>query len=107
MIQIELNYVKNWFNNEIMKNNGGINMAILSPEAEEHLKDYVLKQREEKGIEKGIEKRIEKGIEIGEEKTMQKVIKAINMIKQGFTIEDTSKATGLTEMQINQLCIFK
>lgn len=103
MIQIELNYAKSWFDKDILENNGGDNMAILTKEAQEHIDNLLTKEEKEKYREEGKEI----GKEIGEEKTMQKVIKAINMIKQGFTIEDTSKATGLTEMQINQLCIFK
>ena len=99
MIQIELNYAKSWFDKEIMENNGGNNMAILTKEAQEHIDNLLTKEEKEKYREEGKE--------IGEEKGIEKVIKAMNMIKKGFTMEDTIKATGLTEMQINQLCIFK
>ena len=48
------------------------------------------------GIERGFGQGFEKGIEQG--------ITAVNMIKNGFSLEDASLATGLSKDQIIQLC---
>ncbi len=58
---------------------GGNGMVVLTPEAKK-LKEGLFNQ----GIEKSFI--------------------AIDMIKKGADLEEVSKATGLTKIQINQLC---
>ena len=100
MLDILLNFAHEWFEEEDFENIGGFKMGdLLTEGAQKHIEKIILKQTQEKGIEKGIN--------IGEEKGIEKVLRAMNMIKQGFTIEDTIKATGLTEIQIDQLCSSK
>ena len=104
MLDILLNFAHEWFEDEDFENIGGFKMGdLLTEGARKHIEKIILKQTEEKGIEKGIHIGEEKGIEKG----IEKVFTAINMIKQGFTIEDTIKATGLTKIQIDQLCSSK
>ncbi len=55
------------------------------------------------GIEQGIEKGIEKGIEQGIEKG--KLDMAVNMLKNGLSLQDTSRYTGLSEDVLNNLDI--
>lgn len=112
MLDIQMNFAHEWFEDEDFKNIGGLKMGdLLTEGARKHIEQIILEQTKEEGIKEGIpigeEKGMEKGIHIGEKKGMEKVFTAINMIKQGFTIEDIIKATGLTEMQINQLSIYK
>ena len=100
MLDIQMNFAHEWFEDEDFKNIGGLKMGdLLTEGARKHIEQIILEQTKEEGIKEGIP--------IGEEKGMEKVFTAINMIKQGFTIEDIIKATGLTEMQINQLSIYK
>ena len=95
-----MNFAHEWFEEEDFENIGGFKMGdLLTEGARKHIEKIILKQTEEKGIEKGLHIGEEKGIEKG----IEKVFTAINMIKQGFTIEDTIKATGLTKIQIEQL----
>ena len=60
-------------------------MVVLTPGAQ---KLY------ERLVNEGIEQGIEQGIDII----------AVNMIKEGFSLEDTSRATGLPKAKIAQLC---
>jgi hypothetical protein len=71
-------YIEKWCKEEIIAN-GDNNMVTLT-----------------KSAQKLKEKFIAEGVEIA--------ISAIDMIKNGSSIEDTSTATGLSKDQINQLC---
>ena len=71
-------YIEKWCKEEIIAN-GDDNMVTLT-----------------KSAQKLKEKFIAEGVEIA--------ISAIDMIKNGSSIEDTSTATGLSKDQINQLC---
>jgi len=53
------------------------------------------------GIEKGIEIGIEQGIEKGIEQTTKNI--ALNLAKEGTTIEIIAKVTGLSELDIKQI----
>ena len=59
----------------------------------------------EKGLAEGMEKGIQKGMEKGMQKGMQKGIYTVarNMKQMGLSLEDITKATGLSEKEIAEL----
>jgi predicted transposase/invertase (TIGR01784 family) len=61
--------------------------------------DYALKEGFEQGVEQGIEQGIEKGIERGEHN--KAIAIAREMKKEGFSTEQISKFTGLSNDEIN------
>ncbi|MDO5843245.1 MAG: hypothetical protein Q4Q24_08265 [Methanobrevibacter ruminantium] len=85
MIKIVLIYANKWCYKEVENSYGGSDMVVLTPGAQ---KLY------ERLVNEGIEQGIEQGIDII----------AVNMIKEGFSLEDTSRATGLPKAKIAQLC---
>lgn len=98
MLEIQMNFAHEWFNERDFEEIGGLKMGdLLTEDARKHIERIILKQTKEEGRKEGkIEGKIE-GIEEGIEKI------AINMLKEGFNLEDTSRATGLTKSQINQI----
>ena len=74
-------YAERWCFKQVKNKNGGYEMVKLTPEAQKFVDSFI-----DTGIEKGIG------------------ITAVNMIKEGFTLDDTSRATGLSKTQINKLC---
>jgi uncharacterized protein YjaZ len=56
-------------------------------------------------VEKAVKIAVEKAVKLAEEKAIDKNGKAVafNLIKLGFSIKDTSKATGLTIEQVRNL----
>jgi len=52
------------------------------------------------GFEKGMEKGVEKGREEGREEALFQIAK--KLLSLGFSLADVTKATGLTEEQIQQ-----
>ena len=66
---------------------------------------YAEEEAKEQGYNAGVEKGIEQGIKQGIEKGIEKGISFIakNMKSLGFPVSEISKATGLTEEDINSL----
>ena len=74
--------MEKWCKEEINEN-GDENMVVLTKSAQK-LKDKFIEEGKEEGIEIAIY--------------------AINMIKNGSSLDDISIATGLSKDQISQLC---
>ena len=83
METIILLYIEKWCKREFIDGEGGSDMAVLTPGAKE-IKEKIYEQ--------------------GREEFFENNLKAIDMIRKGFSLDDTSKATGLTKVQLNQLC---
>ena len=106
MMNIQLNFALEWFSEEDQKEIGGTQMGVVLTEKAQKFLEENAKRQIEKEAEKRGEKRGEKiGEKRGKKKGIQKTAK--NMIKQGFSLEDISKATGLSQTQIGQLCSLK
>ena len=80
-------YIEKWCKREFMDDEGGSDMAVLTPGAKE-IKEKIYEQGKGEGTGEGF----------------KKSLKAIDMIKKGSSLEDISKETGLTKIQLNQLC---
>ena len=86
MENIILLYLGKWCS---QKSNGyeeGDDMVVLTPEA------------------KKLRELIDNGIEKEKEKWFRSAIDAVDMVNRGSSLDDASKATGLSVSQISQLC---
>ena len=90
MFKVAFIYAENWYCKETKNNYGGSDMVILPPSTQK-LYDRILAE----GMEKGMEKGVEKGV--------QMAISALNMVNGGCSLDEASKATGLSKSQISQL----
>ena len=81
MLKIVLIYANKWCCEEVENGFGGSDMVVLTPGAQK-LYDMLVNE----GIEQGIG------------------MIAVNMVKEGFSLEDASRVTGLSKAQIARLC---
>lgn len=95
MFRVAFIYAENWCCKEVKNNCGGYDMVVFPPSTQK-LYDRILAEGMEKGMEEGIGK--------GREDGVQRAISAVNMVKGGCSLDDASKATGLSKNQISQLC---
>ena len=85
MLKIVLIYANKWCCEEVENGFGGSDMVVLTPGAQK-LYDMLVNEGIEQGIEQGIG------------------MIAVNMVKEGFSLEDASRVTGLSKAQIARLC---
>ena len=93
MLRIVFIYTNNWCK-EVKNDNGGSDMVVM-PLSTQRVFDRILAEGREEGRVEGREE----GREIG----VQSAISALDMIRSGSSLEEVSKATGLSKAQISQL----
>lgn len=82
-MNIILIYAKQWYFKEEVNNNGGGDMVVLPPDVQE-FKDKLIEEALEQWLEQ--------------------LISAVEMVNDGFSLDEVSEANGLSKDKINRLC---